>query len=731
LIKDTTYRQHLNSFIFSYSQIFFSTNKILGSILVLVSFIDYWSGIFGALSVFSSLFIANSLGFDRKSIQAGSLTYNSLLTGLGVGLYFQPSFALLIFTFFTSLIVLMLSVGVGKFLSYYGLPSLSIPFLLGIWMVDLSGSTFSNLGLSDRSIYHLNYIYNIGGQNLLDFHEWVSNIPILYSLEVYFLSLGAIFFQYQVIAGVIIAIGLLIHSRITLLLSLIGFYTAWLFYYLLGASLYDLSYSYIGFNFILTAIALGGYYLIPNRYSFAWMLLILPTVVLVTIASMALFSHFKLGIYALPFNMVVILFLYVNKLRVKDKYELKEVKVQHNSPEKNLYYSSQAEERFMDLKYLPISFPVKGEWHISQAHDGKHTHKEQWKHAWDFVITSAKGIEYNKEGNTVNDYLCYDKIVVAAYDGYIQEIANGIDDNIIGENNLTNNWGNTIIIKHTEYLYSKYSHLKKGSILLHKGDWVRKGQVIARVGNSGRSPYPHLHFQMQATPYIGSETIKYPFSSYISKDNKSDIKLHLYGYPEINQNIQTPHPNELLTKAFKFDIGKELIFDISDKDQKYEIKWLVQTDIYNNTFLYCETHNSYAYFHQNNEIFYFKNFIGDQKSDLYQFFLAFNKVHHSFYEGITLTDEIALHLSQQAKWEMILQDFMAPFYIYLKTQFSINYIEIDDDLSPSNIKLQSEITHLKGRRKIGQQIFNINILTNGIIEFQNKENEFYAKQKRQ
>ncbi|MCK5775203.1 MAG: M23 family metallopeptidase, partial [Bacteroidales bacterium] len=455
-----------------------------------------------------------------------------------------------------------------------------------------------------------------------------------------------------------------------------------------------------------------------------------PTVVLTTIASIALFSHFKLGIYALPFNMVVILFLYVNKLRVKDKYELKEVKVQHNSPEKNLYYSTQAEERFMDLKYLPISLPIKGQWHISQAHNGEHTHKEQWKHAWDFVITTAKGLEYKTEGNTVSDYLCYDKTVVAAYGGYIQEIANGIEDNNIGQNDLNNNWGNTIIIKHTDYLYSKYSHLKKGSILLHKGDWVRKGQAIAKVGNSGRSPYPHLHFQMQATPYIGSETIKYPFSSYITKESNSPIKVHLYDYPKLNQTIETSHPNELLSKAFKFDIGKELVFDVSDKNQTYQVKWLVKTDIYNSTFLYCQESQSYAYFHQNNDLIYFKNFNGDQKSALYQFFLAFNKLHHSFYEGTILKDEIALHLSQQAKWEMIIQDFIAPFYLYLKTQYTLKYIEIDDELSPSLLKLESCITHLKRHKEIGQKIFDIKIHTNGIIEFQNKENEFYAKQKK-
>ena len=728
--QKNTYRQQANSFILSYSQIFFSTNRILGIILVLVSFIDYWSGLFGAFSVLSSLFIANRLGFDKKAINAGALSYNSLLTGLGIGLYYEPSLSLLVFTFFTSLIVLMLSVGISRFLATYGLPSLSIPFLLGIWMVDLSGSAFNSLGLSDRSIYHLNYIYGLGGASLMELYEWVSTIPILYSLEVYFLSLGAIFFQYQVIAGVIIAIGLLIHSRITFVLSLIGFYAAWLFYFILGASLYDLSYSYIGFNFILTSVALGGYFLIPNRYSFAWMMLILPTVVLITIASMALFSHFNIGIYALPFNMVVILFIYINKLRVKEKYELKEVVIQHNSPEKNLYYSTQAEERFMDLKYLPISLPVRGEWTIAQAHDGEYTHQDKWKHAWDFVITTPKGLEYNNAGNMLSDYLCYEKNIVACFEGFVQEVANGIDDNPVGKNNLRNNWGNTLIIRHSDYLFSKYSHLKKGSILVHKGDWIRKGQVIAKVGNSGRSPYPHLHFQMQKTPYIGSETINYPFSSYITKSKENNIQLHLYDFPKLKDRVQGSQANELLTKALKFDVGRELLFDIESDGIKQSIKWQIKTDLFKNTFLHCESTQSSAYFYNDGELIYFKNFNGDQESALYQFFLAFNKIHKSFYQGIELKDEIALHLSKQPKWKMILQDFIAPFYIYLKTQFSLKYIDLDDELSPTLLSIESTIKYKEYKKTIGEQSYDIKIHSGGIIEFSNKEKDFYAKQKR-
>ena len=62
-------------------------------------------------------------------------------------------------------------------------------------------------------------------------------------------------------------------------------------------------------------------------------------------------------------------------------------------------------------------------------------------------------------------------------------------------------WGefrsaNTVCIKHAHGEYTVYGHLKHGSITVKVGQKVKAGQVIGRVGNSGSSTYPHLHFAM-------------------------------------------------------------------------------------------------------------------------------------------------------------------------------------------------------------------------------------------
>ena len=48
-------------------------------------------------------------------------------------------------------------------------------------------------------------------------------------------------------------------------------------------------------------------------------------------------------------------------------------------------------------------------------------------------------------------------------------------------------------------VYAFYAHLKTGSPAVRVGDRVRRGQEIARTGNSGNTSEAHLHFGLYAT----------------------------------------------------------------------------------------------------------------------------------------------------------------------------------------------------------------------------------------
>jgi murein DD-endopeptidase MepM/ murein hydrolase activator NlpD len=54
-------------------------------------------------------------------------------------------------------------------------------------------------------------------------------------------------------------------------------------------------------------------------------------------------------------------------------------------------------------------------------------------------------------------------------------------------------FGNCIIIDHGGNLWSLYGHLTNGGILVAQGQQVKRGDVIGKVGTTGRSTGPHLH----------------------------------------------------------------------------------------------------------------------------------------------------------------------------------------------------------------------------------------------
>jgi len=105
------------------------------------------------------------------------------------------------------------------------------------------------------------------------------------------------------------------------------------------------------------------------------------------------------------------------------------VAAQYFSPEQNLYNQKNYQSRFDVLSHFQIYLPVMGNWTITQAHDGEHTHKEDWKHAFDFEITDEQGLKYETNGFEAKDYFCFGQVVLAPADGVVQEIQEGIPDN--------------------------------------------------------------------------------------------------------------------------------------------------------------------------------------------------------------------------------------------------------------------------------------------------------------
>lgn len=95
--------------------------------------------------------------------------------------------------------------------------------------------------------------------------------------------------------------------------------------------------------------------------------------------------------------------------------------------------------------------------------------------------------------------------VFAACGGIVEEAFDGLDDtdgntdldlleSRYGEHARID--GNHVLIRHEDDEYSLYAHLSKGSVAVRRGERVSCGQQIGRVGSSGSSLVPHLHFHV-------------------------------------------------------------------------------------------------------------------------------------------------------------------------------------------------------------------------------------------
>lgn len=674
----------------SYSQIFFTENRILAFILFFVSFIDWWMGLSGFIAVITAISLAELLGYSSITVRKGLFSFNSLLVGLGISTYFSHGIQVIFLIVIGSAITFFITLFLMGLLAKYTLPFLSFPFVFAMWLLMLSFPAFSGIDLNAEALYPSNMFFKIGGGTLIFLMDWLNRVFMDTGFDTYFLSLGAIFFQFNILAGILIAIGLLIHSRVNFLFSLLGFFIAHWFYSFLGIYTGSLNYTYYGFNFILSAIAIGGYFLIPSRKSLQWSLLLIPMLVVITIGSDRLFAFFGLSVFSLPFNVVILVVLYAFKIRYNQTHSPILTIVQQKNPETNAYlFDSQPVKEYASFIF-PIRLPFIGQWTVNQGHDGVHTHKDFFRFAWDFIIrdTSSEK-EYKNEGLLPSDYFCFDKPVVAPALGTVVAMVNTVDDNEIGAANTIQNWGNTVVIRHQEYLYSKLSHLKKGSISVKVGETVFEGQTIGKCGNSGRSPYPHLHFQLQSSQEIGSPTIFWPLSEYIVGD-VTKLGFVQKGNPSENEAVSNIPTSLLLQAAFKWNPGDEFLLQMKSDKNNSDFVIRNEIDSYNQSSLHCLKTGAKLYYENNGKTFSALNYRGSKRSALFYFYRSLYKVVLSDDSNLKVETHFPVHHLYRFPL-LLIQDFLVPFGIFLKGNYRLSYKENAQIFNPKQLEMNSQI----------------------------------------
>ena len=165
---------------------------------------------------------------------------------------------------------------------------------------------------------------------------------------------------------------------------------------------------------------------------------------------------------------------------------------------------------------LVLSPPVRGQWAIMNP-------PGHAKLAFDFLAVDDNKSPY-KNANLlrhitstipVENTLAWDQPVFAVMDGTVVAASDGVSDRerismakdlfrlmLFGPKMVppfSALGGNYVVLKCGD-VYPLYAHLKKGSVCVRPGDIVCDGDLLGKVGNSGASLQPHLHFQVMNCP---------------------------------------------------------------------------------------------------------------------------------------------------------------------------------------------------------------------------------------
>ncbi|MEM7008480.1 MAG: M23 family metallopeptidase [Thermodesulfobacteriota bacterium] len=144
------------------------------------------------------------------------------------------------------------------------------------------------------------------------------------------------------------------------------------------------------------------------------------------------------------------------------------------------------------------------------------------RYAIDWMQIDEENRLYVGNPQDLNNWVGYNADILAVSDARVVTVVDQFEDQIpfvlpteSGAITLEQIDGNHVILALPNGQYVFYAHLKSGSILVKEGDTVTKGQVIAKLGNTGNTSAPHLHLHiMQTASSLGSNGLPHVFEEY-------------------------------------------------------------------------------------------------------------------------------------------------------------------------------------------------------------------------
>jgi len=136
--------------------------------------------------------------------------------------------------------------------------------------------------------------------------------------------------------------------------------------------------------------------------------------------------------------------------------------------------------------------------------------------AIDFVQLNEDSSGYKGDIHDLTSYAFYGTEVYAAAAGTVVEVVRDLPNEVPGANpahpTAEKAAGNHVIVDVGGGRYILYAHLAPYSPAVHAGDFIQRGYVLGKLGNSGNTDGPHLHFQVMDRPSaLGAHGLPFVF----------------------------------------------------------------------------------------------------------------------------------------------------------------------------------------------------------------------------
>ena len=287
-------------------QVMFQNNPLSGLLfLTAVCWGSFAAGvpqvaIGGLLGVVVATVTAQSLNVDEEALGAGLYGYNAYLVGIALPTFLATSPLLWFYLVLGAIVSVIVTLGTAKVMTTWGVAALTAPFILVTWLLLLSAYAFS--GIHGDALPASGQIVPIPAEaaNPLAIADFVDGILV---------SISQVFVKGNGIAALLILIGLAAGSLAAAGLALAAAMISIIIAHALGAESQLITAGLVGFNPILTAIALGSVFYRPGSRAVAYALL--ATIVTVVFQGAMVSALTPFGIPTLTASFVLVTWLFL------------------------------------------------------------------------------------------------------------------------------------------------------------------------------------------------------------------------------------------------------------------------------------------------------------------------------------------------------------------------------------------------------------------------------------